>query len=245
MRSKLIFLCVLLASCSGTSMSWLSPYKMDIRQGNYITPEMREKLKFGMTRQQVRYVLGTPLVSDAFHGNRWDYVYRLEQHSEIVEKQRLTLLFDGDNLVSIDDGTTVQTAPPAAVAAPVSVEASKPEPVAKVDPAAEVLQSVQGWAAAWSARDADKYLASYAPAFKPDGMSKAVWEKQRRKSIGKARRIAVEVSELNVKLSDDRHASATFKQALRSGTHQAITRKTLQLEKSAGAWLIVSEQVEK
>lgn len=245
MRTKLIFLCVLLASCSGTSMSWLSPYKMDIRQGNYVTPEMREKLRFGMTRQQVRYVLGTPMVSDAFHGNRWDYVYRLEQHSEVVEKQRLTLLFDGDNLASIDDGKTVQTAPHAAVAAPVVVEESKPEPVVKTDPAAEVLLSVQSWAAAWSARDAEKYLASYAPTFKPDGMSKAAWEKQRRESIGKAHSIAVEVSELNVKLSDDSHASATFKQVYRSGTRQDSTRKTLQLEKSGDAWLIVSEQVEK
>jgi outer membrane protein assembly factor BamE len=81
----------------------LSPYKMDIRQGNYVTPEMREKLKLGMTRQQVRYVLGSPTINDAFHGNRWDYVYRLEHEGKIIEKQNLTLYFDGDNLVRIED----------------------------------------------------------------------------------------------------------------------------------------------
>ncbi|MEK6575917.1 MAG: outer membrane protein assembly factor BamE, partial [Chloroflexota bacterium] len=75
------------------------------------TPEMREKLKLGMQKSQVHYVLGTPMISDAFHDNRWDYVYRLERNCEIVEKQRLTLHFDGDNLVKIDDGKTVETAP--------------------------------------------------------------------------------------------------------------------------------------
>src|SRR3989339_749318 len=101
MRIKLILASVLLASCSGISTPLLSPYKMDIRQGNYVTPEMREKLKLGMTRQQVRYVLGTPMLADAFHGSRWDYPYRLEQRGEVVEKQQLTLYFDGDNLARV------------------------------------------------------------------------------------------------------------------------------------------------
>jgi len=111
MRIKLILLSMLLASCSYLSSPVLSPYKMDIRQGNYVTPEMRDKLKIGMSRQQVRYVLGTPMVSDVFHGDRWDYVYLLEQHGEVVEKQRLTLYFEGDKLVRMGDGgQPVQTA---------------------------------------------------------------------------------------------------------------------------------------
>ena len=104
MRIKLILLSLLLASCSYISSPVLSPYKMDIRQGNSITAEMREKLNIGMTRHQVRYALGTPMISDAFHGNRWDYVYMLEQGGKVVEKQRLTLYFEGDNLVRMDDG---------------------------------------------------------------------------------------------------------------------------------------------
>lgn len=101
MRLKIILLSLLLASCG--SVPSLSPYKMDIRQGNYVTAEMRDKIKVGMSRAQVRYALGTPMVSDAFHGNRWDYVYRLEQSRKRVEQQGLTLYFDGDNLVRIDD----------------------------------------------------------------------------------------------------------------------------------------------
>jgi len=108
MRIKIILLSLMLASCSG----WLTPYKMDIRQGNVVTPEMREKLKLGMSKQQVRYVMGTPMINDVFHDNRWDYVYRLEHQGEVVEKQNLTLYFEGDNLARIDAGSqTVEAAP--------------------------------------------------------------------------------------------------------------------------------------
>ncbi len=96
MRVKLLLaLCVLLAACT--------PYKMDIRQGNYVAPEMREKLKIGMTRSQVHTLLGSPLLTDPFHPNRWDYVYRLEHESQLVEERRLTLYFSGDALKRIDE----------------------------------------------------------------------------------------------------------------------------------------------
>jgi len=112
MRFKIILLSLMLASCGNFSVSLPSPYKMDIRQGNFVTAEMRDKLKIGMSRAQVRYVLGMPMISDAFHANRWDYVYRLEQRGKLVEQQRLTLYFDGDNLARIDDsGLTVKAAP--------------------------------------------------------------------------------------------------------------------------------------
>lgn len=104
MRIKLALLSTLLASCSYLSTPVLSPYKMDIRQGNYVTAEMREKIKPGMSKQQVRSVLGTPLINDVFHGNRWDYLYRLEHQGKVVEKQRLTLYFEGENLTLIEDG---------------------------------------------------------------------------------------------------------------------------------------------
>lgn len=106
MRIKLIFLSLLLASCSGLSVPLLTPYKMDIRQGNYLTAEMRSQIKPGMTKQQVKYVLGTPMINDVFHGNRWDYVYRLARQGEVVETQNLTLYFEGDNLARIVDGQT-------------------------------------------------------------------------------------------------------------------------------------------
>jgi len=108
MRIKLMLLSAMLASCSGLSAPLVTPYKMDIRQGNFVTPETHEKLKIGMIRAQVRYVLGSPTISDAFHGNRWDYVYLLERDGKVIEKQNMTLYFDGDNLARIDIGQAGQ-----------------------------------------------------------------------------------------------------------------------------------------
>src|SRR5690606_6025981 len=80
----------------------LKPYRMDIQQGNVVTQEMVAKLKPGMTRQQVRFVLGTPPITDVFHQDRWDYVYFLNKDGRVVEHRRLVLLFEGDTLKRID-----------------------------------------------------------------------------------------------------------------------------------------------
>ena len=116
MRIKLTIVSILLASCSNISIprpEFLAPHKIEIRQGNLVTPEMREKLKVGMSRLQVRAVLGTPLINDPFHASRWDYIYRLEQKGKIVEQQRLTLYFDNDNLARIDESNMPAEAAPA------------------------------------------------------------------------------------------------------------------------------------
>lgn len=101
MPSKIITL-VLLSLVLGACSS-LSPYKMEIRQGNYITADMRKKLKVGMSRQQVTSLMGSPLVSDVFHANRWDYVYRYAEKGELVEQQRVSLFFEGDFVKRIEE----------------------------------------------------------------------------------------------------------------------------------------------
>jgi outer membrane protein assembly factor BamE len=110
MRIKLILLLLVLIA---PALSSCSPYKMDIRQGNFVTPDMRDKLKLGMTKPQVRYVLGTPMINDVFHGSRWDYAYRLEPRGKLVESQNLTLYFEGENLVRIVDGNVPAEIAPA------------------------------------------------------------------------------------------------------------------------------------
>ncbi|OGT23117.1 MAG: cell envelope protein SmpA [Gallionellales bacterium RIFOXYB12_FULL_54_9] len=121
MHFKIILLSLLLASCGNISIPDVvpvpTPYKMDIRQGNFVTAEMREKIKLGMSKSQVKYVLGTPMVSDVFHANRWDYVYRLEQRAKLVEQQRLTLYFENDTLTKIDDSQLTVKPEPVAVEA--------------------------------------------------------------------------------------------------------------------------------
>jgi len=109
----LIFLSAMLISFGGCSS--FAPYKMEIRQGNYINPEMRKKVRIGMSRQQVTAILGSPLVTDVFHANRWDYIYSLQEQGRQVERQRLTLYFDGDFVSRIDDSQLAVNEPVAPV----------------------------------------------------------------------------------------------------------------------------------
>ncbi|MBI1396188.1 MAG: outer membrane protein assembly factor BamE [Betaproteobacteria bacterium] len=79
----------------------LEPYRLDIQQGNVITQDMLDKLRPGMTRSQVKFVMGTPLVADAFHPERWDYFYEFDKSGNPTERRRLTLLFDDDRLARV------------------------------------------------------------------------------------------------------------------------------------------------
>lgn len=98
MHTRHIFGAIALA----LALTGCSVYTLEIQQGNVVTKEMVDKLKPGMTRSQVRYVLGTPLISDPFHPDRWDYYYYLRRSKESTgEAQRLILNFKGDALVSV------------------------------------------------------------------------------------------------------------------------------------------------
>jgi outer membrane protein assembly factor BamE len=80
----------------------LTPYRIDIQQGNVVTQEQLARLKPGMNRLQVRDVLGTPLLTDAFHTDRWDYIFTLRQTGRPLQRRNVVLVFDGDVLKSID-----------------------------------------------------------------------------------------------------------------------------------------------
>ncbi len=77
-------------------------YKIGIEQGNVVTQEMVDQLKPGMTRRQVRFVLGTPLVEDSFNEDRWDYRYVFSRGDIQILENRLTVYFDGDVLSHFD-----------------------------------------------------------------------------------------------------------------------------------------------
>lgn len=241
MRIKLILVSVLLSSCGSLSTPLLSPYKMEIRQGNYITPEMREKLKLGMSKQQVRFVLGTPMVNDVFHENRWDYAYRLEQGGKLVETQHLAAFFEGENLVRVEDNGKPLTNMEAMAVEP-AVEPVK-EAAAKVDPSVAVLDTVQAWAAAWSAKNVHDYLATYTPDYAPQGMSRAKWEKQRQDRISRPKVIEVVLSDASASVQDDDHAMVTFTQSYRSDSYHDVVKKTLSLIRQDGHWLIAAEEI--
>ncbi|MBX2869285.1 MAG: outer membrane protein assembly factor BamE [Acidiferrobacterales bacterium] len=78
-------------------------YRQDVQQGNEITQEMIDKVKPGMSRREIIRILGYPLINDPFNRDRWDYYYSLKQgRSKTVSSQSATLVFEGDNLKSID-----------------------------------------------------------------------------------------------------------------------------------------------
>jgi outer membrane protein assembly factor BamE len=80
----------------------ITPYRMEIVQGNVITKEQMDRVKVGMTRRQVRDALGSPLVTDIFHADRWDYLFSIRRQGAEPQRRAITLVFAGDALKSID-----------------------------------------------------------------------------------------------------------------------------------------------
>ena len=76
-------------------------YKMTIQQGNIVTEEMVDRLEPGMTKSQVRFLLGTPMLTDLFHVNRWDYTYTIRRGHDEMKLTRLTLFFEDEALVQV------------------------------------------------------------------------------------------------------------------------------------------------
>lgn len=105
-----------------------SVYKIDIQQGNVVTQEMMSRLKPGMTKSQVRFALGTPLVSDVFHPDRWDYVYRFQKAGVLTEQHHVTVVFENDLLKRVE-GDVV----PASSDKPAAAPAAEEKPAAKVE----------------------------------------------------------------------------------------------------------------
>jgi outer membrane protein assembly factor BamE len=79
-------------------------YRMDIQQGNLLDLDQIEQLEVGMTRSQVRFLLGTPMVIDSFDADRWDYVYSLQRgRSRQITRRHLIVWFEGDTVTRIEE----------------------------------------------------------------------------------------------------------------------------------------------
>lgn len=81
-----------------------SPYRVDIPQGNFVSEEMLTQLKVGMTPDQVRFALGTPLITDIFHADRWDYVFRMLKTNDEVLSSRVTVFFKDGRMSRFEGG---------------------------------------------------------------------------------------------------------------------------------------------
>jgi len=122
----------------------VTPYRMVIQQGNFISQEMVAQLKPGMSKEQVRFVLGTPLVTDIFHADRWDYVFYRESADGKREQRNLSVVFEKDKLARVlgDLMPAEGAAPQSRGFPPLAKPEAKPETAAKpaAKPAAEAPQ---------------------------------------------------------------------------------------------------------
>lgn len=100
LRYPIILLALLCTAC-GTALPTVKPFKLDVQQGNVVTSKMLLQLRPGMTKSQVRFIMGTPLIQDSFHGNRWDYVYQMRESGKITEQRRVILDFENELLKSV------------------------------------------------------------------------------------------------------------------------------------------------
>jgi outer membrane protein assembly factor BamE len=114
----------LVAGCSSVN---IGPHRIDVQQGNALDQESVARLKPGLSRSQVRFLLGTPLVVDPFRSDRWDYVYMYYKAGKLAEQKRITLFFEGDTLMRIEGDV------------PAAEPAVQPEPAVQSEPKAEAM----------------------------------------------------------------------------------------------------------
>lgn len=100
--AALLIIALALAATGCSSLRFPGVFRIDVGQGNLITKEMLDKLRVGMTPRQVEYVMGSPMIADTFHPERWDYIYSLETGKGILVQNQLTLFFENERLAQID-----------------------------------------------------------------------------------------------------------------------------------------------
>jgi outer membrane protein assembly factor BamE len=137
MRLLVCFLLAIAAPGCGFAVPSII-HKIDIQQGNVIVPETVAKLKKGMSRNDVKQLMGTPLLTDVFHGNRWDYYFSNEKRGQLLERTTLSLYFEDEKLVAV----TGDVAPGSAGTAPVVSPKDAPKS-AVIPPAAAPAKSTE------------------------------------------------------------------------------------------------------
>ena len=93
---------LLLISLIGCSGRLFTVHKIDVQQGNAVDPEKVEQLQVGMNKEQVRFLMGSPLIHDSFHPDRWDYVYHLIPDYGDTERRHVAVFFEGDKVMNIE-----------------------------------------------------------------------------------------------------------------------------------------------
>lgn len=150
---------VFLAACTSPgSANWskpetlfglLEPYRVDVVQGNVITQEVISQIKVGMARAQVRDIMGTPLLADPFHADRWDYVFTIRRQGVADQKRNITVFFENDVVARFDSAELPsENEFVASIAKPVERKDSPadltPEQIAKLPASPQAASAPQG-----------------------------------------------------------------------------------------------------
>lgn len=93
---------LLVLTMTGCSFQFPGVYRLEIQQGNIVTQEMVDQLQVGMTKRQVNFVLGTPLIQDSFNQDRWDYYYTKRSIDNELSRKRFTVYFAEDKLIQVE-----------------------------------------------------------------------------------------------------------------------------------------------
>lgn len=164
MRSTFILFIILVSTLTvgcGSSVPVVKPFKMDIQQGNVVTSKMLLQLRPGMTKSQVKFIMGTPLINDSFHSNRWDYFYQMRRAGKVIEQRRVILDFEKELLVRVRGDVVPQGTPGADIGVSLSNEpSSTAKPVAKEG----LLENLKFWK---SNQDPEDKPADKAPVAEP------------------------------------------------------------------------------
>jgi outer membrane protein assembly factor BamE len=183
LRALAVMAASLLASCGSMQVpmtNLMSAHRIEIQQGNFVSQEMVSQLKPGMSKDQVRFVMGTPLIADSFHGDRWDYVFRRQKaNSKELEHRKVTVFFVDGKLSRIEGDVTPAAGADAAGAGP-AVAQQLPAPVAAPEPkpAAQTVSEAPKPAAAVNP---EKPAAAPAPAGDGKTQEKSWWERLKEK----------------------------------------------------------------
>jgi outer membrane protein assembly factor BamE len=103
----LLVACAALTGCSavssdGSLLGFITPYRMEVVQGNVVTQDMVAQLRPGLSGDQVRTLLGAPLLNDVFHANRWDYVFTIRRQGTVPQQRRVTVFFENDRVARFE-----------------------------------------------------------------------------------------------------------------------------------------------
>lgn len=136
MRALFITILILCLSACGF-VGFPGVYRINVEQGNLVDQDMVDQLKEGMSRRQVRFIMGTPLIEDTFNPDRWDYPYVLRNGQDILRQASVTVHFDGDKLVDVTGDVVPAWA---STGTPVAEPATEPADTEATQDAAEASE---------------------------------------------------------------------------------------------------------